>query len=112
MIMNAFMYDDDGIIAAASHGGPQPAGPLTWREGTDHHQLCLQSVENTVWSVLVSIIDKNLAAPEHKPHPSSFSSEKEKRERERRGIGQAKIIMGWPSLTVREAHIYGPLTLE
>jgi len=73
----------------------RPAGPLTWREGTDHISL---RVENAVWSVVVSIIDKNLASCTRTQVSSHllFSREKRKRERERRGFGQARIIMSKP----------------
>ena len=66
-----------------------------------------------MWSVVVSIIDKNLAAPEHISLIRLLSQAKRKRESEseRRGIGQAKIIMGWP-IQALQLSPSGPPTLE
>lgn len=51
-----------------------------WREGTD------QCVEKFVWSVIVSIIDENLAAPHHKPLSQGKG--------EKKGKEQAMVKLG------------------
>jgi len=67
-------------------------------------------VENTVWSVVVSIIDKN-QLHQNISLIRLLSQAKRKRESERRGIGQAKIIMGWP-IQALQLSPSGPPTLE